>query len=108
MSAFQIQSANFSIDGFVDSHEARFVWSLQSYEGIARFIIVHKEEGSNSRTITEIEPEYTIHTLRDLKELTSYLVYLETVYKNGTTVRSDVIAFETLEAGKHHFFNLFL
>ncbi|XP_072047919.1 uncharacterized protein [Amphiura filiformis] len=98
VSSLQIQPANFSIDGFVDSNQVRLVWSVSSFEGIARFILVHKEQDSNSRTITEIEPEYTVHTLKDLKELTTYLVYLETVYKNGTTIRSDVISFDTPEA----------
>ena len=103
VSAFPIQPANFSIDGFVESHQVRFVWSVADFEGIARFIIVHKEEGSNSRTITEIEPEYTMYTLRDLKELTSYLVYLDTVFKNGTTVRTDVLVFQTPQNGKYLF-----
>ena len=94
-----LPAANFTIDGFADSHSVRLIWSVPSFEGIARFILVHKEEGSNSRTITEIEPEYTVHTLRDLKELTTYLVYLETVYRNGTTVRSNVIRVDTPESG---------
>ncbi|XP_071805596.1 uncharacterized protein [Asterias amurensis] len=76
--------------------EAEISWSPGNpHEPLTDYIIVNRAEGSDTKAVTRIDPEYTSFTLKDLKEETKYVVYVKAAIGNDHSEGSSKLEFNT-------------
>ena len=76
--------------------EAEISWSPGNpHEPLTDYIIVNRAEGSDTKAVTRIDPEYTSFTLKDLKEKTKYVVYVKAAIGNDHSEGSSKLEFNT-------------
>ncbi|XP_038075957.1 uncharacterized protein LOC119743619 isoform X1 [Patiria miniata] len=64
-------------------------------DNLTDYVIVNRAEGSDTKTVSRIDPEYNSFTLKDLKEETAYLVYVKAAIGNVRSLSSATLEFTT-------------
>ena len=78
-------------------NQAKIIWSPGNpNDALTDYIIVNRAEGSETKTVTRIDPEYTSFTLKDLKEETKYVVYVQAAIGNDHSEVSKSLEIDTI------------
>ncbi|XP_022090380.1 uncharacterized protein LOC110979133 isoform X3 [Acanthaster planci] len=87
---------NLTLVGQVLSKQVKISWVPGNpRDNLTDYVIVNRAQGSDTMTVSRIDPEYTFYTLKDLKEETSYIVYVKAAVGNVRSLSSVMLEFRT-------------